>query len=386
MDQKPDYEYIDSDAKLARFCAHISEAAYCTIDTEFIRESTYYPELALIQIGSGTDFGCIDPLAITEFAPLADLLIKETLLKVFHSPSQDLEILYQKFGAVPSPVFDTQLAAAVLGFNQQISYADLVQQVTGVALEKKHTRANWLRRPLSRDELDYAMDDVRYLIAVYEDLRQKLESTRRDSWIAKDLRAMSDPGLYQVDKTQLWKRLKGVLKLKGEKLQIASDLCGWREDVAQRQNRPRRWIAKDDVIIEIARQKPVDRAALSSIPELSDKTVGRYGDQLLDIVSAAAQIDSVHWPRHDKSKNLDKKQLALGDCLMALCRVIAEENDIAQATLATRKDIDTLIMNPKSSRLSQGWRFPMAGEQLLEFIHGQSTISVDQDKLQLDPR
>ena len=386
MTRQHDYEYIDSNAGLAEFCAILGETGYCAIDTEFIRESTYYPELALIQIAGGKRLACVDPLAISDFAPLAESLVKQDLLKVFHSSSQDLEILYQKFGTVPSPVFDTQLAAAVLGYNHQISYAELVQQVTGTTLDKKHTRANWLRRPLTKDELDYAMDDVRYLLAVYEELSRKLESTGRGSWIERDLRAMSDPQNYQVDKAQLWRRLKGVSKLKGEKLQIASELCQWREELAQHQNRPRRWIAKDDALIEIARQKPGDFEALSQIPELNDKTARRHGDRLLQIIAHAAQVDPAQWPQHDKLKSLSKQQLALGDCLMALCRMIADQNQIALATLATRKDIDNLILNYKSSRLTQGWRFSMAGEQLLEFMHGQSTISVDNESLRLDPR
>jgi len=386
LNRQHDYEYIDSDTGLAEFCAGLGETGYCAIDTEFIRESTYYPELALIQIAGAKRLACVDPLAISDFAPLAGLLVKQDLLKVFHSSSQDLEILYQKFGAVPSPVFDTQLAAAVLGYNHQISYAELVQQVTGTTLDKKHTRANWLRRPLSEDELDYAMDDVRYLLAVYEELSRKLESTGRGSWIERDLRTMSDPENYQVDKAQLWRRLKGVSKLKGEKLQIASELCQWREELAQRQNRPRRWIAKDDALIEIARQKPGDFEALVQIPELNDKTARRHGDRLLQIIAHAAQVDPAQWPQHDRFKSLSKQQLALGDCLMALCRMIADQNQIALATLATRKDIDNLILNYKSSRLTQGWRFSMAGEQLLEFMHGQSTISVDNESLRLDPR
>jgi ribonuclease D len=386
MTPQLDYDYIDSNQMLAQFCAGLSTATYCVIDTEFVRESTYYPELALIQIASGDQLACIDPLAISEFTPLAELLVEDSLLKVFHSSSQDLEILYQKFGQVPTPVFDTQLAAAVLGYNHQISYADLVQQITGVTLEKKHTRANWTRRPLSEDELDYAMDDVRYLLAVYETLNEKLESSRRYSWMEKDLRTMSDPASYQVDMVQLWKRLKGVQKLKGEKLQIASELVQWREALAQRQNRPRRWIVKDEVIVDIARQKPADIEALSRIRDLSEKTANRHGDKLLQIVAHATQVDASQWPQHDKQKNLNKQQLALGDCLMALCRVIADQNQIALATLATRKDIDNLLINQKSSRLTQGWRFAMAGEQLLEFIHGQSSISVDQERLILDPR
>jgi len=386
LSQQLEYDYIDSNEMLARLCAELATVNYCVIDTEFIRESTYYPELALIQIASGDRLACIDPLAISELAPLAELLVKDSVLKVFHSSSQDLEILYQKFGQVPTPVFDTQLAAAVLGYNQQISYADLVQQVTGVELEKKHTRANWMRRPLSREELDYAMDDVRYLISVYETLNEKLESTRRFNWLEKDLIAMSDPLNYEVKMDQLWMRLKGVQKLKGVKLQIASELVQWREELAQRQNRPRRWIVKDEVIVELARQAPGDIGALSRIRDLSDKTVRRHGDRLLQIIAHAGQVDAAQWPQHDKVKNLNKQQLALGDCLMALCRVIADQNQVALATLATRKDIDNLLLNQKSSRLTQGWRFIMAGEQLLEFIHGQSSISVDREKLRFDPR
>lgn len=385
-DQQQDYEYIEDDASLARFCAALGQASYCAIDTEFIRESTYYPELALIQIASDELLGCIDPLAITDFGPLAELLVRDNLLKVFHASSQDLEILYQKFGKVPVPVFDTQLAAAVLGYNHQISYADLVQQITGVQLEKKHTRANWMRRPLSRDELDYAMDDVRYLMLVYQELDARLASTRRRNWIANDLQAMSQAANYEVDQDQLWKRLRGVQKLKGEKLQIASDLCRWRERLAQQQNRPRRWIAKDDALIEIARQKPADVHALGRIPELSDKTVKRHGEGLLKIVARGAAVDAAQWPQHDRIKSLNSQQMALGDSLMALCRVISEQNSIALATLATRKDIDNLILNQKASRLTQGWRFAMAGEQLLEFIHGQSVISVQDQSIKLEPK
>lgn len=363
----------------------MQSASYCAIDTEFIRESTYYPVLALIQIASAEHQACIDPLAITDFAPLADLLVREELLKVFHSSSQDLEILYQKFGQVPRPIFDTQLAAAVLGYNHQISYADLVQQVVDVSLEKKHTRADWTRRPLGVAELDYAMDDVRYLLPVYTHLRKQLISARRDGWIEKDLAAMSDVANYEVDMQQLWRRLKGAQKLKGEKLQIASDLCRWREEIAQRQNRPRRWIAKDEAIVQIARQKPQDFGALSGIHELSEKTVRRHGEKLLQVIAAASRVDTALWPRHEQIKNMSSQQLALGDCLMGLCRAIADDNNIALATLATRRDIDNLVLDQKKSRLTQGWRFAMAGERLLAFIHGQSSLRIDGEKIQQSP-
>lgn len=379
-----DFEYIDSDTALAKFCARLAQSSHCAVDTEFVRESTYYPILSLIQIAGDDCLGCIDPLAIDDFTPLIEAFGQSDLLKVFHSPSQDLEILYQKFGRVPSPIFDTQLACAVLGYNHQISYADVVQQVTGVHLEKKYTRTDWSKRPLGPAQLDYAMDDVRYLLPVYAHLRDELQKTQREQWISRDLQAMSNPANYEVDMASLWKRLKGVQKLKGERLQIASDLCRWREKLAQQQNRPRRWIVRDEALVEIARQKPARPDDLKSIPELPEKTVKRHGEALLRIVADAARVDPDQWPQQERLKSLNASQLALGDSLMALCRIIAEENQIALATLATRKDIDSLVLKQTNSRLTQGWRLAMAGEQLLNFIDGQSVMRVENQKLKLE--
>ncbi|MDJ0778640.1 MAG: ribonuclease D [Gammaproteobacteria bacterium] len=386
MNTKPerDFSYVDSSSGLDALCERLDAAEVCAIDTEFVRESTYYPVLALIQVATESEAACVDPLAIDDLSPLAEQLLRPGLLKVFHSPSQDLEILYQKFGQVPAPLFDTQLAAAVLGFNHQISYADLVAQLTGVVLEKKHTRADWTRRPLAPGELDYAMDDVRYLLPVYRELLSRLESDARLGWIEKDLAAMSDPKSYEVDEASLWQRLRGVQKLRGERLQIASELCRWREQVARERNRPRRWIVKDDALIEIARRKPDSIDELAAIPELGGKLAERHGKKLLRIVADAGRSDPSNWPRHEKTRSLDTWQTALGDCLMAICRVAAEENSIALATLATRKDIDNLILSQKSSRLMQGWRFAMVGERLLKFVHGQSCLRVEDNHLSLD--
>lgn len=376
-----DYQLIATNQGLDEFCRQIADATYCAIDTEFVREKTYYPLLCLIQIATEKHMACIDPLAIADFSPLVEILRDQKILKVFHSPSQDLEILYQQFGAVPEPVFDTQLAAAVLGFSHQLSYAELVAEISGVRLEKKHTRADWSRRPLSESELDYAMDDVRYLLPVYRELRQRLEDKNRYCWIAKDLAALSEASNYRIDTANLWQRLKGVQKLKGVELQIARDLCEWREQVAQKSNRPRRWIASDDIIIDIARKKPTDQASLSSIRTLSEKSLARNGKTWLDLVTRALAVDSSQWPAPQRPKKLDAHQQALADCLMALCREIADKNNIALATLVTRKDIDNLILNRKTSRLASGWHLEVAGQQLLDFIHGQTRIGFEDGRV-----
>lgn len=377
-----DYELITTNEVLVEYCDRISEASYCAIDTEFVREKTYYPLLSLIQVATEKDMACIDPLAITDLSPLLALLKNPKLVKVFHSPSQDLEILYLQFETLPSPVFDTQLAAAVLGYTHQISYAELVSEVTGVKLEKKHTRADWSRRPLSDSELDYAMDDVRYLLPVYRHLNQLLHDKGRYSWIEQDLADMSLESNFQIDTGNLWKRLKGVQKLKGVELQIAQDLCIWREKVAQQKNLPRRWITADDAIIELAKRKPADLTTFDNIRGIPDKALARNKKVWLDIVGRAMARDASQWPTQHKPQKLDAHQQALADCLMALCREIADKNDMALATLVTRKDIDSLILNRKTSRLAQGWHFEIVGQHLLDFIYGQCSIIVNDDRIQ----
>lgn len=379
-----DFQYIESNEQLADFCDRINGAGYCAIDTEFVREKTYYPILSLVQIASEEHMACIDPLVIENFEPLVSLIQNRDLIKVFHSPSQDLEILFQRFSHMPQPIFDTQLAAAVLGYDHQIGYADLVRQITGVNLEKKHTRANWNRRPLSQDEINYAMDDVRYLLPVYRTLKTELEDKKRYAWIEKDLLAMTSIPNYQIESAHLWRRLKGVQKLKGVELQIARHLCQWREQLAQQKNLPRRWVVKDDLLIEIARLKPSHTADLESIRGDNEKFIKRHGDTLLQLVADAQNTAASEWPQHDTKHALSTHQQALGDCMMALCRIVADDNQIALATLATRKDIDNLITNTKNSRLSQGWRFSMVGEKLLNFIYGQSVLGVRDDRIEFD--
>ncbi len=379
-----DYLYIDSSEKLADFCRSINNAGYCAIDTEFVREKTYYAILSLIQIATEEHMACVDPLTIDDFDPLIALIQNQDLIKVFHSPSQDLEILYQRFAIMPQPVFDTQLAAAVLGYDHQIGYADLVEQITGTKLEKKYTRANWNRRPLSQNEIDYAMDDVRYLLPVYRVLKSELEDKNRFAWIKNDLLAMTSISNYQVETEELWRRLKGVQKLKGVELQIVRQLSRWREEMAQQKNLPRRWVVKDDLLIEIARLKPSEFTDLDSIRDAHEKFIHRYGNTLLKIVDSALKTPPPEWPTHEVKQSLSTHQQAIGDCLMGLCRVVAEDNRIALATLVTRKDIDNLITNRKNSRLSQGWRFDMVGEKLLNFVYGQTVLSIRDNRIDFD--
>ena len=378
-----DYQFINDQQALADFCALISQEAYCAVDTEFVREKTYYPVLALIQIATPQHQACVDPLAIKDWQALKDLMTNEKVVKVFHSSSQDMEILLQELELLPIPVFDTQVAAAVLGYSHQIGYAELVKQLTGVQLEKKYARTDWCRRPLSAGELDYAMDDVRYLRSIYETLSERLQQSGRQNWIRDELAAMSVAENYQVDLSSLWQRLKGVQKLKGVKLQVASALSQWREQTAQQQNKPRRWVIKDEVLVDIARRLPESLNDLNGIRDLPRDMSKRYGDTWIALVRQAKGMDPKDWPKLEKPQPLSADQQALGDCLMAICRQVANQNDIALATLATRKDVDRLLAGKTNGVLTQGWRMAMVGEQLLSFLHGQSKLVADGKRLRL---
>jgi ribonuclease D len=371
------YQYINSDQALAEFCSSIQDCRYCALDTEFIREKTYYPLLALIQLATENAQACIDPLKIKDFSPLLALFNKPSMLKILHSPSQDLELFHYNFNALPGPIFDTQIAAAVLGFANQIGYADLVQRVCGVQLEKKYTRADWSRRPLSEGELDYAMDDVRYLIEIYQKLTDQLKEKDRLSWVEADFARMTDAQNYQVDMTSLWKRLKGVQKLKGIALNHADQLCRWREKRAMEKDRPRRWIMKDEDIVDIARFKPKTEKDLNQIGSLSADYIKKIGAEILQVLAESEQMDSSAYPRHSDYIRLTNEQQAKADCLMAMCRLLTEENEIAISSVVSKKDIDGLVAGERDGKILQGWRNQMLGQHLLRFLDGELSLKCE---------
>lgn len=368
------YQYIDSNQALKEFCEQVKSCRYCALDTEFVREKTYYPILALIQLATETHQACIDPLAIDDFSPLIKLFETEDMVKILHSPSQDLELFHHMFGTLPKPVFDTQLAAAVLGFANQIGYADLVNRVCKVQLEKKYTRADWTRRPLTEGELDYAMDDVRYLIQIYEQQQAELQQRGRLSWIQSDLESLSLAENYKLDDTTLWRKLRGVQRLKGKALNNADQLCRWREQLAISKNRPKRWMMKDEDIVDIARFNPATREELAQIGNLSKDYIKKNGDAILAVLKKAAQINPSDYPRQADFAKLNNQQQAVADCLMAICHDVTEKNDIALASVTTKKEVDQLILGNRDTKLSRGWRYEMLGQHLIGFLQGDLTL------------
>lgn len=359
------FEHVTDSASLENLCARLSRVDWIGLDTEFVRESTYFPKLGLVQLTDHAGHvACIDPLAADPLAPLVELLWTPGITKVMHSGSQDLEILYMlRTDRVPD-VFDTQAAAALLGHTDQESYAALVSKRLDISLEKAHTRADWLRRPLSDEQLLYAADDVRHLPALYDSLRDELEHRDRLQWSLDESAALSDPARFRVDPEQAWRAVKGARTLDATCLGRLRALAAWREQVAMRQDRPRKWILQDHSLVALARLSPDSLDALAAIPDLPAAVVRKHGPALLDVLHAPD--DATSPPEEVVSRPLEPVEKKRVNEMLARARQRAESLGIAPAMLATRKDCEALVRGQGAGRLLQGWRRHVIGEDLLK--------------------
>ena len=387
IQQAPDLEleFIDTAAALARVCAQLANQSYLAVDTEFVREKTYYPILSLIQIASPQQCVCIDPLAITDLSPLAGLLLNTQTIKVFHAARQDLEILNQTLGNIPTPIFDTQIAATLLGLGDQLSYANLVNHFLNVQLAKGHARTDWERRPLSNEQLEYDADDVRYLVTMYPLMVQTLTQQGRLSWLAEDFEALTQPQLYQNDPGQQWQRVAGLQKLKGVQLAILQSIAAWREQHAQQQNKPRKWVLADDILITIAMQAPHKVDQLERIRGITPSFIQRYGKTLLDLIEQAKTLPKSEWPILSRRNALNPNQEALLDALMAIVKLQAASHQINNTALTSRHELESLIAGDQDIPLLHGWRHGLAGQQVLNFLNGHTSLSVANQQLHTSP-
>lgn len=386
MSKPVNYQIIETAADLQQFVDKLTDSDWLALDTEFIRESTYYPELALLQISNGEHTACIDPIALSldELEPLRALIYREDITKVLHAASQDLEIFNHLYGRPPSPIFDTQMAGALLGMDEQAGYGSLVQQRLGIRLDKAHSRADWKRRPLSQKELDYAAADVIHLAALFPALIEELESRGRLGWLDEDFTQLSDPGKYTPDPDTAWKRLKGLGRLRPVQQHIGAALARWRENTAIAQNRPRGWILKDDVLLDLARMQPADKAGLSRLRGLHDKTIHRNGDDLLKIISEN-QVHQ-HALIEKSGAILDKSQKPVVELLLAQLSQLAMEMQMAPGLITRRKDIEKMVSGERDLRLLQGWRLQAAGQALLDTLEGRSMLNIKKGRISAGPQ
>ena len=366
--------FIDEQRALETVCGTLSQAPWFAIDTEFLREKTYYPKLCLVQVATPDMVACIDPLVLDDITPLLDVIFDPQITKVMHAARQDMEILYHLRGAVPASVFDTQIAALLLGLPDQVGYGNLVQELLGVSLHKLHSRTDWSQRPLDEAQVDYAADDVIYLAQAYQLMQEKLRESGRLDWLADDLRSLSDPALYAAHPGNAWLRVKGANKLSGAALSILQALAAWREEKAQRLDRPRGWLLRDDVLLDIARHRPGTPQALGKIRGLHENTVRKHGDELLALVGQAADTTPAPFPARKLRQRLTPAQDAAVDVMQAVVRLVGEENGINPAVLANRNQLEQLLLGNTDVPILQGWRKQLAGERLQGFLEGRLNV------------
>jgi ribonuclease D len=375
-------QYIDTPEQLATLCEQIKKEPWLALDTEFLREKTYYPKFCLLQIATPEWVACIDPIALPQLELLFDAIYNPAIVKVFHSCRQDLEIFFQWTGKLPSPIFDTQVAAPLLGFQDNPGYAMLVSSLLSVNLNKAHTRADWSKRPLTEAELEYAADDVIYLCQIYQIMVQKLTALDRIDWLKNDFAELTNPALYKVDPETAWFKIKGKNKLTGKQLSIIQTLAQWREKIAQAEDRPKSWLLRDELLFDLAKLQPETVQELANVRGINERSVNRYGKELCQLITAAKNRSPI--PLHEKDRSAKKTQQeeAILDILTALVRVRAEENALNPTILASRKDLEELLSNGDDEcPLLHGWRYTMAGKELVGLLKGELLLGIDSDKL-----
>jgi len=334
------------------------------LDTEFVRERTYYPKLCLIQAAMPGEVTLIDALAIADGGALVAALIDPRRLKLLHAARQDIEALLPMTGAPLAPVFDTQQAAALLGFPAQIGYAELVRQLLGVELVKGHARTDWARRPLSPEQIAYAADDVRYLPALAAALEERLQQAGRRAWLEEESDALRDISLYRVEAADAWRRLKGLERLDATAFGIAKALAAWRERRAMARDLPRGWVMPDAAIFELAQVRPKTRDGLSRIATIPRGTAARAADEILAAIATAAD-EAVARQADDAARAPGPEQLRLQKLLQKRLTAIAGELGIQPEVLATRRELAAIARGARELPVLSGWRREIVGEPLL---------------------
>ncbi|MGC9386246.1 MAG: ribonuclease D [Hydrogenovibrio sp.] len=370
---------IDTQPTLETFCRRIESERWLAIDTEFVRTDTYFPQLCLIQIQSeGGQAAIIDPLTLSDLSPLWRLLAAPNCIKVFHSARQDLEVLYQLSGALPSPIFDTQIAGVFLGYGDLAGLAKVVKGELGRVLEKDQTRTDWSRRPLSDQQLTYAIDDVRTLAPIYERFLARLTDAEQKA-LEEDFEALLSESLYRPSPETAGDKLKMAGKLARKNKAIAYRLAEWRELYAINHNKPKRWVLSDDALIDIAKRPPQTPQALYKVPNIKASSVKNFGDEwiaLIDEVFAHPE----HWPETEpKEPPPSAQEDILLNIAFALLQQTALDYGINPNNIANRTQLLQLIRQPDSGL--SGWRHLLLGQPLCRFLQGQSSLSCQSQRI-----
>ncbi|MDO8847762.1 MAG: ribonuclease D [Coriobacteriia bacterium] len=370
--------YICDTQALDAVLPALEAADVLAIDTEFMRERTYYARLCLLQIATAEDVFLIDTIALEgELGRLAKVLAAPGTVKVFHAGSQDIEVLYRATGVTPGPVFDTQVAATLAGFPTQVGYAQLAKDLVDVTIDKADTFTDWSVRPLSDTQLTYAAEDVRHLIRIYALLRERLEREGRLGWLAEDFDRLADPATYEVDPHLQYLRVKRASTLDRRSLGVLREAAAWRETEAQRRDLPKRWLVSDESLVEIARRRPKSIEQLSAIRGVNERVASRQGVGLIEAIRRGEQIPEAELPRIPKRSRMPRDAQPLADLLSAVVRVRAAEHGVATTLLASRAELERFAAGEREGHpLSEGWRHTLVGAELEAILAGAVDLRI----------
>jgi ribonuclease D len=361
-------ELIETPAALTALCEELQTQDCIAVDTEFARDRTYFPHIGLIQIAGDSHIACIDPLAFDAGPQLSDLFFNDSITKVFHSCLQDLEVLELTLGDIPCPLYDTQIATALMNDDHQISYARLVEQELEMKLPKSETRTDWLKRPLTKAQLEYAADDVRYLLSLYRQQLGELEALNRSAWLREECdRLCSKVFNDQAELSRCWARVKGKERLQGVELAVLQEVAAWREQRAIEKDRPRRRILPDDIVVQIATIQPRNSSQLARIGRIGKLLGMAEIDSLAEAVGTACNKPESDWPAI-RRRQLTQQQSAVLTGVLNLLREKAAEMGISQGMLCNRRDAEKLVLGRRDLLVLSGWRAEVIGNQLLEML------------------
>ncbi|MBN8807379.1 MAG: ribonuclease D [Sphingomonas sp.] len=378
---------ITDSSALANLCARLSQADFVAVDTEFMRESTYWPELCLIQVADENEAAAIDPLAPgIDLQPLLDLLVdNEEVLKVFHAGGQDIEIIYNLTGKTPHPLFDTQIAAMALGQGEQIGYSNLVDSWLGIPIDKGARFTDWARRPLEARQVDYAIGDVTHLARIFPKMLARLKKTGRGAWLDQEMERIADPANYANDPDLAWKRVR-IAGRKPEVLGRLKALARWREAEARGKNLPRGRIVKDETLADLASHPPKKQGDLAKVRGLSATWAGNdIGGRLMAaIADAKPMTDAELPPRDDRKPGLGKDGALVADLLKLLLKIRSRDIDVASRLLARSEELEALAAGQRQGlSILEGWRYDQFGHDALDLVEGRLAFAVKGGKLKM---
>ena len=370
--------------ELAEFCKPLADAQFVTVDTEFMRERTYWPKLCLAQVAGPHDAAAIDALAEgIDLSPLDELMANPKVLKVFHAARQDLEIFYLRMNRVPAPLFDTQVAAMVCGHGEAASYESLATKLAKARIDKSSRFTDWSRRPLSERQITYALSDVTHLRVVYEKLERQLEKSGRLPWIAEEMAVLNDPGTYRADPEQAWRRLK-PRGASPRLMAVLKEVAAWRERTAQRIDIPRQRLLRDEQLLEIASHAPKSADDLAATRGLGRGFAdGWQGRELLEAIERARAIPDADLPQRDKAPEQLRAPGAVVDLLRTLLRLKAEQAGVAARLVANADELDRMAAGKRDLHVLTGWRREVFGEDALALIEGRLALALHGDQARL---